>query len=35
MRGWQMIDRSADRLSAVDAWSYNHSETVIQYAIRQ
>jgi hypothetical protein len=30
-----MIDRSTDRLSAVEVWSYTHSETVIQYAITQ
>jgi hypothetical protein len=35
MRGWQMIDRWTDSLSAVDVWSYTHIETVIQYAITQ
>jgi hypothetical protein len=35
MRGWQMIDRWTDGLSAVDVWAYTHSETVIQYAITQ
>ena len=30
-----MIDRWADRLSAVDVWAYIHCETVIQYTIIQ
>jgi hypothetical protein len=33
MRGWQMIDRWTDRLSAVDVWAHIHCETVVQYAI--
>jgi hypothetical protein len=35
MRGWQMIDRSTDRLSAVHVWAYTHCETVTQCAITQ
>ena len=37
MRGWQMLDRWTDRLSAVDVdvWAYTHCETVVQYAITQ
>jgi hypothetical protein len=35
MRGWQMIDRWTDRLSAVDVWACTHCETVVQYAIMQ
>jgi hypothetical protein len=35
MRGWQMVDRWTDRLSAVDVRAYTHCETVVQYAIRQ
>jgi hypothetical protein len=35
MRGWQMIDRWTDRLSAVDVWTHTHCDTVIQYAIIQ
>jgi len=34
-RGWQMVDRWTDRLSAVDMWAYTHCETVVQYAITQ
>ncbi len=35
MRGWQMVDRWTDRLSAVDVWAYTHCETVVQYTIMQ
>jgi hypothetical protein len=40
MRGWQMIDRSTDRLrlseiDVIDVWAYTHRETVIRYAITQ
>jgi hypothetical protein len=35
MRGWQMLDRWTDRLSAVDVWAYTHCEAVVQYAIMQ
>jgi len=35
MRGWQMLDRWTDRLSAVDVWAYIHCETVDQHAITQ
>jgi hypothetical protein len=35
MRGWRMIDRWTDRLSAVDVEAYTHCETVVQYAIMQ
>src|SRR5262249_3999620 len=35
MRGWQMIARWTDKLSAADAWAYTNCETVIQYAIMQ
>jgi hypothetical protein len=34
MRGWQMLDRWADRRSAVDVWAYTHCEAVVQYATR-
>jgi hypothetical protein len=30
-----MIDRSTDRLFAVEVWSYTHSEAVIRCAITQ
>jgi hypothetical protein len=35
MRGWQMVDRWTDRLSAVEVRADTHSETVIHYAITE
>jgi DNA polymerase III epsilon subunit-like protein len=35
MRGWRLIDRWTDRLSAIDVWASTDCETVVHHAIMQ
>jgi hypothetical protein len=35
MRGWRLIGRWTDRLSAIDVWASTDYETVVHHAIMQ